>query len=222
LLAARRIDGGNQMFSRANDFGYSKNPSETLKIWNEDEVLSDVVWAIRKLQPDVIINRFSNDPNSRTHGHHTSSAMLSTKAFDMTNDPSVYPSQLKYAKPWQAKRLMWNTSWWFYGSREKFAKADKSKLVAVDVGVYYPIKGKSNTEIAAESRSQHQCQGMGATSSRGRSMEYLEFLAGDQPQKDMFDGINTTWSRLPGGLRFYWSFFFHSTLVGFHRVAMCL
>ena len=199
LLAARRIDGGNQMFSRANDFGYSKNPTETLEMWNEDEVLSDVVWAIRKLQPDVIINRFSNDPNSRTHGHHTSSAMLSTRAFEMTNDPNVYPSQLEYVQPWKAKRLMWNTSWWFYGSREKFNEADKSKLVAVDVGVYYPIKGVSNSEIAALSRSQHQCQGMGSTGSRGRSMEYLEFLKGDQPQKDLFDGINTTWSRIPGG-----------------------
>jgi len=94
---------------------------------------------------------------------------------------------------------MWNTSWWFYGSRAKFAEADKSKLIAVDIGVFYPIKGKSNTEIAAESRSQHRCQGMGSTSSRGRSMEYLEFLEGEQPSKNLFDGINTTWSRVEGG-----------------------
>lgn len=199
LLAARRIDGGKQMFSRANDFGYSKNPTETLKVWNEDEVLADVVWAIRKIQPDVIINRFSNDPNSRTHGHHTSSAILSTRAFDLSNDPSQYPEQLQYVDTWQANRLMWNTSWWFYRSRENFAKVDKSKMVAVDVGVYYPLKGKSNTEIAAESRSQHQCQGMGSTSSRGQSIEYLEFLKGHQPTEDLFSGINTTWSRVPGG-----------------------
>lgn len=201
LLAARRIDGGNQLFSRANDFGYSKHPDETLKIWNEEEVVSDVVWAIRKWQPDVIINRFDHRTAGRTHGHHTSSAVLSHQVFDMTNDKTVFPEQLKYVQPWQARRLFMNTSWWFYGSREKFAKADKSKMLSVDVGVYYPIKGKSNTEIAGESRSQHKCQGMGNSGGRGSMSEYLELLKGDLPKDkaNMFDGINTTWTRLKGG-----------------------
>ena len=118
LLAARRIDGGQQMFSRANDFGYSKHPDETLKIWQKQEVLSDVIWAIRKWQPDIIINRFDHASAGRTHGHHTSSATLSYEAFDMVGDPTVYPEQLKYVKPWQPKRLFFNTSWWFYGSQE--------------------------------------------------------------------------------------------------------
>ena len=201
LLAARRVDGGNQMFSRANDFGYSKHPDETLKIWNKEEVLADVVWAIRKWQPDIIVNRFDHRSPGRTHGHHTSSAMLSFEAFDLTNDPTVYPDQLKFVETWQPKRLFFNTSWWFYGSREKFEKADKSKMMSVDVGVYYPMKGKSNTEIAAESRSMHKCQGFGSAGTRGMQMEYMELLKGDMPAEklDLFEGINTTWTRIKGG-----------------------
>ena len=203
LLAARRTDGGTQLFSRANDFGYSKHPDETLKIWNEKEVMADVIWAIRKWQPDVIVNRFDHRSPGRTHGHHTSSAMLSHQAFDMAGDPTVYPEQLKHVNVWQPKRLFFNTSWWFYGSREKFAEADKSTMMAVDVGVYYPIKGKSNTEIAAEARSMHKCQGFGAMSSRGGTQEYLELLKGEMPtdKTNVFEGINTTWTRVEGGER---------------------
>lgn len=202
LLAARRIDGGKQMFSRANDFGYSKNPDETLKIWYRNEVLSDAVWAIRKFQPDIIINRFSHDSGRRTHGHHTSSAILSVEAFDMVNDKNAFPEQLKYVEPWQPKRLFMNTSWWFYGSREKFAAVDKSKMLSVDVGVYYPMKGLSNTEIAAFSRSEHKCQGMGNTPRRGSQSEYLELIKGEMPtdKENLFDGINTTWTRIEGGM----------------------
>ncbi len=201
LLGARRIDGGQQMFTRANDFGYSKKPKETLEIWEQDEVLADVIWAIRKFQPDVIINRFSHDTGRRTHGHHTSSAVLSHKAFDMVGDETKFPEQLKYVNTWQPKRLFFNTSWWFYGSREKFAKADKSKMMSIDAGVYYPIKGKSNNEIAAESRSMHKCQGMGSTPSRGAQSEYLQLIKGDMPsnKEDVLDGINTSWSRVKGG-----------------------
>ena len=201
LLAARRIDGGHQLFTRANDFGYSKHPDETLSIWNKEEVLADVVWAIRKWQPDVIINRFDHRSAGRTHGHHTSSAMLSYEAFDLTGKKDIYPEQLKYVDTWQPQRLFFNTSWWFYGSQENFEKADKSKMMSVDAGVYYPIKGKSNTEIAAESRSMHKCQGFGSTGTRGMQMEYLEILKGDMPQHkdDLFEGINTSWTRVEGG-----------------------
>lgn len=198
LLAARGVDGGQQFFTRANDFGYSKNPAETFEIWNKDEVLSDVVWTIRKFKPDVIINRFSTRPR-RTHGHHTGSAILSKEAFDLVGDSTKYSDQLKYVDIWQPKRLMLNTSWWFYGSREKFAKVAKDNMITVDVGVYYPMKGKSNTEIAAESRSMHKCQGFGSTGRRGVQIEYLEHIKGDKPAKTIFEGINTTWTRLEGG-----------------------
>lgn len=201
LLAARRVDGGNQMFTRANDFGFSKNPEETLQIWNKDAILSDVVWGIRKWQPDVIINRFDADSGGRTHGHHTSSAILSTEAFDLAGKKDAYPEQLKYVETWQPRRLFFNTTWWFYGSQEAFEKADKSDMISFEVGVYYPIKGKSNNEIAAESRSMHKCQGMGSTGVRGSEMEYLKILKGDLPKgkTDIFEGINTTWTRVKGG-----------------------
>ncbi len=199
LLAARRIDKGNQMFSRANDFGYSKHPDETFAIWDKEKVLADVVWAIRKWQPDIIINRFDHRRAGRTHGHHTASAMLSHEAFDLTADAKVYPEQLQYVKPWQPRRLFFNTSWFFFRSREAFAKADKSMMLSVDAGVYYPILGKSNTEIAAESRSMHKCQGFGSSGSRGTELEYLEVIKGDKPSEDLFEGINTTWTRVKGG-----------------------
>ena len=95
LLEARKIDGGEQFFSRANDFGYSKNPEETLHIWDKEKVLADLVWTIRKFQPDVIINRFDHRSPGTTHGHHTSSAMLSVEGFDLANNPTSFPEQLK-------------------------------------------------------------------------------------------------------------------------------
>lgn len=200
LLAARGVDGGQQFFTRANDFGYSKHPDETFNIWDKELVMQDAVNAIRTFKPDVIITRFSTEPG-RTHGHHTASAMIANEAFDAAANRKMYPEQVKTLGTWQAKRLLFNTSWWFYGSRENFNKADKTNLFSVDVGVYYPIKGKSNTEIAAESRSMHKCQGFGSAGSRGVQLEYLEYLKGDKPEKDIFDGINTTWTRLKGGAR---------------------
>ena len=196
LLAARRIDGGTQFFSRANDFGYSKHPDETLEIWNKKEVLGDVVQIIRNFKPDVIINRFDHRSPGSTHGHHTSSAMLSVEAFDLVNDPNAYPDQLGALQLWQPKRLFFNTSWWFYGSEEKFEKADKSKMLNMDVGVYYPTLGVSNNEIASLASSQHRCQGFGRLATRGSQNEYIEFLKGDFPQdkNNIFDGIDTTWS----------------------------
>jgi len=201
LLAARRIDGGEQRFTRANDFGYSKHPDETLSIWNKDEVLSDVVWAIRTFKPDIVINRFDHRTPGSTHGHHTSSAILSMEAFDLANNPTKFPEQLQYTQTWQPKRIFFNTSWWFYGSQEKFDKADKSKLLAFDIGVYYPLKGVSNNEIASLASSQHLCQGFGRLSQRGSDQEYIEFLKGDFPldKNNLFSGIDTSWNRVKGG-----------------------
>lgn len=201
LLAARRIDGGEQIFSRANDFGFSKEPNETFSIWDKDQVLSDVVLAIRKFKPDVIINRFDHRSPGTTHGHHTASAMLSLEAFDLAGDKKNFPDQLSNWEAWQPKRIFFNTSWWFYGSEEKFEQADKSKMISINAGVYFGIKGKSNGEIAALSRSQHKCQGFGTSGTRGDEMEYLEFLKGDFPKdkNNLFEGINTTWTRVKGG-----------------------
>jgi len=201
LLGARSIDGGEQLFTRANDFGYSKHPDETLAIWDKDEVLSDVVLAIRKFQPDIIINRFDHRRAGRTHGHHTSSALLSMEAFDLVNDPNAYTHQLSMVSTWQPKRLFFNTGWWFYGSRENFEKADKSNMNTLDVGVYYPLKGMSNNEVASLASSQHLCQGFGRPTTRGSQTEYIEFLKGDPISKDqdVFAGIDTSWNRVEGG-----------------------
>ncbi len=201
LLAARRTDGGEQRFTRANDFGYSKHPDETLTIWNKEEVLSDVVLAIRQFKPDVIINRFDHRSPGTTHGHHTASAMLSVEAFDLTNDQTIFPEQVKTYGTWQPKREFFNTSWWFYGSREKFKNADKSNLLSFDVGEYYKSKGLSNTEIASLSRSQHKSQGFGNTGTRGEQIEYIELVKGDLPQdkSNIFEGIDTSWNRVKGG-----------------------
>lgn len=201
LLAARRIDGGEQFFTRANDFGYSKHPDETLAIWDKNEVLSDVVLAIRQFKPDIIINRFDHRTSGTTHGHHTSSAMLSMEAFDLANDKSAYVNQLKQTSLWQPKRLFFNTSWWFYGSQKKFKNADKSNMINFDIGTYYPLKGLSNNEVASLASSQHLCQGFGRLSQRGTQQEYIEFLKGDPltDNKNIFAGINTSWNRIKGG-----------------------
>ena len=203
LLAARNTDGGEQMFTRANDFGYSKHPDETLEMWNEEEVLKDVVWAIRKFQPDIIINRFSHKPETfgNTHGHHTSSAVLSAEAFDLAGDEKIYPDQLDRVGVWQPRREFFNPSWWFYGSQEEFDKADKSKLIEIETGTYYPSLGLSNNEVSSLSRTMHKSQGFGSTGSRGAYSEYLELVKGDLPmgKGNLFDGINTTWSRVREG-----------------------
>lgn len=201
LLAARRVDGGEQRFTRAVDFGYSKNPKETLEIWDKEMILGDVVTAIRKFKPDVIVNRFDHRSPGTTHGHHTASAMLSMEAFDLAGDPEAFSDRLENTETWQPKRLFFNTSWWFYGSREKFEQADKSRLLNVDIGTYYPILGMSNNEIASLASSQHLCQGFGRLSSRGSEEEYLELLKGDLPEnkENLFEGINTTWTRVDGG-----------------------
>lgn len=201
LLAARRIDGGEQRFTRANDFGYSKHPDETLEIWNKEQVLGDVIWTIRNLKPDVIINRFDHRRAGQTHGHHTTSAILSLEAFDMAADKNAYTEQLTTTEVWQPKRLFYNTSWWRYGSQEEFDKVDKSNMLQMDVGTYYPKLGVSNNEIASLASSQHLCQGFGRISQRGSQDEYIELLKGDIPadKTNIFEGINTNWSRIEGG-----------------------
>lgn len=190
LLEARKVDKGRQWFTRALDFGYSKTATETLKFWDKQQVLADVVWAIRKNKPEIIITRFDPNSNGETHGHHTASALLAMEAFDLAGDPKAFPEQLKYVKVWQPKRMFYNTSWWFFGSKENFEKADKSDLYSINVGTYYKTLGTSNNEISSKARSKHACQGFGMALERGSDLEYLKFLKGDQPKSnDIFEGI---------------------------------
>ncbi|HMP89468.1 MAG TPA: PIG-L family deacetylase [Kiritimatiellia bacterium] len=196
LLAARRIDGGEQLFSRANDFGYSKTPEETLAFWGREEILADTVWAIRLTRPDVIITRFAMEPDF-THGHHTAATWLAMDAFTAAADPNRFPEQLTMVEPWAAKRLIWNTSHWFYQRRN--IVFDPTGLLSVDTGVYNPLLGAAYSEIAARSRSAHKTQGFGATAELGVSMEYFIHLAGEPTTNHLFEGIDLNWSRVPGG-----------------------
>ncbi len=201
LIEARKIDGGEQFFSRANDFGFSKLPNETLQIWDKEKVLQDMVWIIRKFQPDIIINRFDHRSPGTTHGHHTSSAMLTQEAYNLAADSAYEPQQLKYVTVWQPKRVMFNVSWWFFGGKDKFDKVDKSKYINLQTGDYYPTLGVSNQEIAALSRSKHKSQGFGTTGVRGDDMEYLELIKGEnlKDKQNLFEGIDTSWNRVKGG-----------------------
>jgi LmbE family N-acetylglucosaminyl deacetylase len=192
LLSARRIDGGEQFFSRAYDFGYSKTPDETLKKWDREKILSDVVWVIRKFQPDVIITRFPTTGEGG-HGHHTASAILANEAFTAAADPKRFPEQLRYVQPWQAKRILWNT--FNFGS----TNTTNNDQFHFDVGGYNPILGKSYGEIAAESRSQHKTQGFGVSRSRGEAYEYFRVTGGSAPANDLFDEVNATWKRVKDG-----------------------
>ena len=198
LLKARAVDGGQQLFTRAKDFGYCKHPEEAFKEWGEDEILRDVVRAFRRYQPDLVVNRFDHRTPGSTHGHHTGSAMLSVAAFEKANDPNYDPESATLYETWQPKRLMFNTSWWFYGGQEAFDRADKTNLLTLSVGHYYPHLGQSNGEIAALSRSMHKSQGFGSLSSREQQNEYLELILGDMPgdRNDPFEGVDRTWSRL--------------------------
>jgi LmbE family N-acetylglucosaminyl deacetylase len=194
LLAARRIDHAKQFFSRAIDFGFSKTAEETMRIWDHDKILSDVVWVIRKFRPDVMVTRFSPE-DQLTHGHHTASAILAKEAFSAAGDPSRFPEQLAFVKPWRPTRLVWNTSPFFFSNRN--LPFDPKGLTVLEAGGYNPILGKAYTEIAAASLSMHKSQGVGSPPRRGARKEYFKPLEGQPMTTSLFEGIDTTWSRVP-------------------------
>ncbi len=197
LIEARKIDGGEQFFSRAVDFGYSKTAKETFEIWDKDKILADAVWVIRKFKPDVIVTRFPPDERAG-HGHHTASAMIAIEAFKLAADENAYPEQLKLVDTWQVKRLYWNASkWWNKAIAEEAAENDK--YYVVDAGGYSSLLGESNGEIAAKSRSSHRSQGFGAAMQRGENLEYLYHLEGEKAINDLFDGVHTSWKSIKGG-----------------------
>jgi LmbE family N-acetylglucosaminyl deacetylase len=190
LLAARSIDGAEQFFTRANDFGFSKNPDETFSFWNKDSILADVVWVIRTFKPDVIITRFPTTGEGG-HGHHTASAILAMEAFTAAADPTRFPEQLKYTTVWQAQRIFWNT--FKFGSMNTTSEDQ----IKVNIGGYNPLLGKSYGELASENRSMHKSQGFGTAKTRGDNIEYFKQLGGAPVSKDIFENINTSWSRFP-------------------------
>ena len=193
LLAARRLDGGRQFFTRAIDFGFSKNSRETLSIWDRQEVVSDIVRVIRSFRPDVVITRFS--PRSGgTHGHHTASAVLALEAYKLAGDPNAFPEQLGGLTPWQPKRILCNGR----GGGGNLA----SDEVRMEIDGNDPVSGVSFEELAGRSRAMHQTQGFGGFGRRGGGgprSEAFQLLAGDPATNGIMDGINTTWGRVPGG-----------------------
>ncbi|HEX4665288.1 MAG TPA: PIG-L family deacetylase [Chthoniobacterales bacterium] len=197
LLAARRIDHGQQFFTRANDFGFSKSADESLRIWDRDKVLADMVWVMRKFQPDLVVTRFPTN-DTETHGHHTASSILAGEAFRAAADPKRFSEQLKFLQPWQPTRLLWN-SWEAFRAQTRNETPDFTGLISLEVGGYQPLLGKSYPEIASASRSMHKSQGFGVEIRRGERKEYFKFLDG-KPITDggIFDGIDTSWSRVPG------------------------
>jgi len=197
LIQARSVDGSKQFFTRAIDFGYSKTADETLQLWDKDKILSDVVWVLRKFQPDVMITRFPPDKRAG-HGHHTTSALLAAEAFDLAGNPEAFPEQLTYVDVWQPTRLVLNETSWFTEDIDKIS-VNNDSILSLDLGIYNTLLGKSVTEIAAESRSKHQSQGFGATGSRGKNIEYFRHVKGKMAEDELFDDINTSWSRVKGG-----------------------
>ncbi|MFL6598125.1 MAG: PIG-L family deacetylase [Chthoniobacterales bacterium] len=193
LLEARRIDHGKQFFTRAIDFGFSKTADETMRIWDHDKILADVVWVIRKFRPDVIVTRFSPE-DQLTHGHHTASAILAREAFAAAADPNRFPEQLAFVKPWRATRLVWNTSPFFFTNRN--LPFDPTGLTVLEAGGYNPLLGKAYTEIAAASISMHKSQGVGGAPRRGARKEYFKPLEGQPMTNSLFEGVDTTWSRV--------------------------
>src|SRR5882724_5444582 len=194
MLAARSIDGAEQFFTRAFDFGFSKSTEEALKTWDKEKILSDVVWVLRRFQPDVVITRFPEEFKTAFHGHHSASAVLAHEAFIAAADPNKFPEQFKYGvQPWKGKRLLWNT---FNFGANNTTSEDQMKI---DVGIYNAILGKSYGEIAAESRTQHKSQGAALTPARGQSLDYFTTVAGEPAHNDPMEGVTTTWDRVTNG-----------------------
>src|SRR5262245_49404535 len=196
LLAARALDGAEQLFTRARDFGYSKSPEESLRIWGKDAMLADVVLAIRRLRPDVIITRFPLEARE-THGQHTASARLAVEAFTLAADPAYMPdAEHQRLGPWKARRVVWNESG-FFGKTD----AQLAALPHLDVGGYDAWLGLSYPELAADSRSNHRSQGFGAPRRRGPILESFQPLGGEPMKTSPLDGVVADWSRVPGSAR---------------------
>lgn len=189
LLAARRIDGAEQFFTSAVDFGFSKTAEETLKIWGREKVLGDIVFVIRKFRPDAIVLRFSGTPRDG-HGHHQASAILGKEAFVAAADPKRFPEQLSEVQPWQTKRILWNV---FAFTREQEQQQAKiADRIEVDLGEFDPVLGYSWSEIAGMSRSQHESQGMGSPERRGSFRNALVPVAGDKAKADLLEGADSS------------------------------
>ncbi|MEP6732209.1 MAG: PIG-L family deacetylase [bacterium] len=189
LLAARRLDGGRQFFTRAFDFGFSKTADETYKHWPKDSILRDVVTVVRAFRPQIIIAVFSGTPRDG-HGHHQVSAILAREAYDAAADTVRFPRSMTLGLG------AWVPSKFYRASRFNPAEA----TLSFNVGELSTLRGQSYAEIASISRSQHLSQGFGALQRRGTSMDYLKLEESrvSQPLKketSPLEDIAADWSR---------------------------
>jgi LmbE family N-acetylglucosaminyl deacetylase len=183
LLAARKVDGAEQFFTSAVDFGFSKTAEETISRWGREEIRGEMMRIISQFKPDVVILRFSGTP-SDGHGQHQASAILGREAFAQSQ--------------WKARRLLFNT-FAFTPEQEREAAAAPGRI-EIDTGEFNPLLGKSYSEIAAISRGMHRSQGMGSAERRGPQKNYLTVVEGAKASKDIFEGVDTTWNRVEGGV----------------------
>jgi LmbE family N-acetylglucosaminyl deacetylase len=169
LRAARHIDGAQQFFTSAPDFGYSKNPDETFAIWDREQILGELCALAAEFRPDVIVTRFP--PDSRAgHGHHTASAMLALDLFARLQRDRTCSGD------WVPRAVYWNTSTWWATDLENAPMSDS--LVLLQIGGYHEALGKSVLQIGTEARSMHKSQGFGAENEHGFKTEFLQLLAG--------------------------------------------
>ena len=193
LLAARRLDGAEQYFTRAYEFGYSKSWQETFQKWDIPKILFDMVWVIRQYQPDIIIKRFPGDTRAG-HGHHAASAILADSAFILAADPNAFPEQIRFGlNPWKTKRIFWNT--YNFGS----INTTNPNQLKIQVNVFNPLLGKYYGELGAEARTMHKSQGEGRSRRRGEIFEYFSLTNGATYTNDLMDDVDITWSRFPNG-----------------------
>ena len=189
LMEARKIDGAEQFFTRAIDFGFSKTNEETFKHWPKDLLTGDVVWVMRKFRPDVVICRFP-PTTAAGHGQHAASAIVAAEAYKVTGDKTKYPEQLKYYEAWKPRRIVFNA--YKFGS---FSTTSED-MFKMSVGEYVPMLGYGTGEIAGISRSVHKSQGAGTPSVPGVQTEYFKLVDGDSFSGSLFDGIDITWGRV--------------------------
>jgi LmbE family N-acetylglucosaminyl deacetylase len=226
LLDARRIDGAEQFFTRAIDFGFTKTSTETLEKWGRERLLSDMVWVIRRYRPDVIILCFTGTSRDG-HGQHQASAIVGKEAFEAAADSARFPEQLRYVEPWRTRRLAVSIftpppqqdggagGQAGQGGRGGQGRGGAQQQgqdqqppppplpegphVKLDTGAYNPVLGYSYEEIAGMSRSMHRSQGMGNMGRVGSVESEFIIIGGETATTGLFEGIDTSWNRLPGG-----------------------
>jgi len=189
LLQARRLDGGEQFFTRSFDYGFSKTRAEAAAKWDEQAVLGDMVRVIRQFRPLVIYARFSGTPQDG-HGQHQMAGYLTPLAFKAAADPLQFPEQIAEGlRPWQARKLYRGAP---FRPDEKNPPTTEIQTGTVDAAL-----GRSYAEIASEGRSQHKSQEMGGIEPMGPAASGLIRLspaavAGAALERSVFDGIDVT------------------------------